>query len=146
MPGTKSARHIVEAVLASYLSSQSELAGVSFYTGDSAETNVLPKAVVLCDSARLPNDFPDGLGNYNCGVRVTVFDSADDVTLTTHRARCAAIAGAMQDLDLIQAAFVAGGDALCYDVTPTAEDEGVNERSWASVFSYDVLVVVNPQP
>lgn len=144
--GTKSARHIVEAVLASYLSSQSELAGVSFYTGDSAETNVLPKAVVLCDSARLPNDFPDGLGNYSCGVRVTVFDSADDVTLTVHRARCAAIAGAMQDLELIQAAFVAGGDALCYDISPNAEDEGVNERSWASVFSYDVLVVVNPQP
>ena len=144
--GYKSARHIVEAVLANYLSSQSELAGVNFYTGDSADTNVLPKAVVLCDSARLPNDFPDGLGNYNCGVRVTVFDSADDVTLTAHRARCAAIAGAMQDLELIQAAFVASGDALCYDVTPNAEDEGVNERSWASVFSYDVLVVVNPQP
>lgn len=143
--GYKSARHIVEAVLASYLDSQPELAGVTFYTGDSAETATLPKAVVLCDSARLPNDFPDGLGNYMCGVRVTVFDSADDTTLSQHRERCAAIAGAMQDLDLIKAAFVAGGDALCYDITPTAEDEGVNERSWASVFSYDLLIVVNPQ-
>lgn len=143
--GTKSARHIVEAVLASYLSAQTELAGVSIYTGDSEATAILPKAVVLCDSARLPNDFPDGLGNYVCGVRVTVFDSADDTTLAQHRARCAAVAGAMQDLPLIQAAFVAGGDALCYDITPQAEDEGVNERSWASVFSYDVLVVVNPQ-
>ena len=143
--GYKSARHIVEAVLASYLDSQPELAGVTFYTGDSAETATLPKCVVLCDSARLPNDFPDGLGNYNCGVRVTVFDSADDTTLSQHRERCAAIAGAMQDLDLIKAGFVASGDALCYDITPTAEDEGVNERSWASAFSYDVLVVVNPQ-
>jgi hypothetical protein len=102
--------------------------------------------VVLCDSARLPDDLPDGLGNYNCGVRVTIFDSADDTTLSQHRERCAAIAGAMQDLELIQAAFVASGDALCYDVSINAEDEGVNERSWASVFSYDVLVVVNPQP
>lgn len=143
--GYKSARHIVEAVLASYLDSQPELNGVTFYTGDSADTATLPKAVVLCDSARLPNDFPDGLGNYSCGVRVTVFDSADDTTLSQHRERCAAIAGAMQDLDLIKAAFVAGGDALCYDITPTAEDEGVNERSWASVFSYDLLIVVNPQ-
>jgi hypothetical protein len=143
--GTKSARHIVEAVLASYLDSQPELAGVTFYTGDSAETATLPKAVVLCDSARLPNDLPDGLGNYMCGVRVTIFDSADDTTLADHRARCAAIAGAMQDLPLIKAAFVAGGDALCYDITPTSEDEGVNERSWASVFAYDVLVVVNPE-
>lgn len=144
--GTKSIRHIVESTLATYLSTQTGLTTVSFLTGDSAATQTLPKAVVLCDSARLPNDFPDGLGNYNCGVRVTVFDSADDVTLTVHRERCAAIAGAMQDLELIQAAFVAGGDALCYDITPTAEDEGVNERSWASVFSYEVLVVVNPQP
>jgi hypothetical protein len=144
--GYKSARHIVEAVLASYLDSQPELAGVTFYTGDSADTAVLPKCVVLCDSARLPDDLPDGLGNYNCGVRVTVFDSADDTTLSQHRERCAAIAGAMQDLELIQAAFVASGDALCYDVSINAEDEGVNERSWASVFSYDVLVVVNPQP
>ena len=143
--GTKSSRHIVEAVLASYLDSQPELNGVTFYTGDSGETNVLPKAVVLCDSARLPNDLPDGLGNYMCGVRVTIFDSADDTTLADHRARCAAIAGAMQDLPLIKAAFVAGGDALCYDITPTSEDEGVNERSWASVFAYDVLVVVNPE-
>jgi hypothetical protein len=135
----------VEAVLASYLDSQPELAGVTFYTGDSAETATLPKAVVLCDSARLPNDLPDGLGNYMCGVRVTIFDSADDTTLADHRARCAAIAGAMQDLPLIKAAFVAGGDALCYDITPTSEDEGVNERSWASVFAYDVLVVVNPE-
>ena len=144
--GYKSARHIVEAVLASYLDSQPELNGVTFYTGDSADTAVLPKCVVLCDTARLPDDLPDGLGNYNCGVRVTVFDSADDTTLSQHRERCAAIAGAMQDLELIQAAFVAGGDALCYDVSINAEDEGVNERSWASVFSYDVLVVVNPQP
>jgi hypothetical protein len=143
--GYKSARHIVEAVLASYLDSQTELAGITFYTGDSAETATLPKCVVLCDTARLPNDFPDGLGNYMCGVRVTVFDSADDTTLSQHRERCAAVAGAMQNLALIQAAFVAGGDALCYDIIPNAEDEGVNERSWASAFSYDILVVVNPQ-
>jgi len=142
--GTKSARHIVEAAVASYLSAQVELTGVNIYKGDSADTNVLPKAIVLCDSARTPNDLPDGLGNYDCSVRVTLFDSADDVTLTDHRARCAAIAGAMQDVEAIQAAFTAQGDAHCYDVTPLSEDEGVNERSWASVMVYDVLVVVNP--
>jgi hypothetical protein len=52
----------------------------------------------------------------------------------------------MQDLTAIQAVFVSGGDALCYDVTSQSEDEGVNERSWASVFGYDILIVVNPQP
>ena len=69
--GTKSARHIVEAAVAAHLTAQVELTGVNIYKGDSADTNVLPKAIVLCDSARLPNDFPDGLGNYSCAVRVT---------------------------------------------------------------------------
>jgi hypothetical protein len=143
--GTKSARHIVEAAVATYLTAQVELTGVNIYTGDSADTNVLPKAIVLCDSARLPNDFPDGLGNYSCSVRVTLLDSADDVTLTDHRARMAAIAGAMQDLEALQAVFTLQGDAHCYDITPLSEDEGVNERSWASVLAYDILVVVNPE-
>jgi hypothetical protein len=143
--GTKSARHIVEAAVASHLTAQVELTGVNIYTGDSADTNVLPKAIVLCDSARLPNDLPDGLGNYSCTFRITLFDSADDVTLTDHRARVAAIAGAMQDLDALQAVFILQGDGTCYDITPMSEDEGVNERSWASVLSFDILVVVNPE-
>lgn len=142
--GTKSARQILEAAIASHLSAQTELSGVAIYTGDSADTNVLPKVIVLCDSARAPNDMPQGLGNYSCGTRVTIFSSADDDTLAQHRARCAAVAGAMQDLTAIKAVFVAGGDALCYDVTPQSEDEGVNERSWASVMGYDILIVVNP--
>lgn len=143
--GTKSARQIIGAVIASHLSDQTELAGVSIYTGDGADTNVLPKVIVLCDSARTPNDLPQGLGNYSCGTRVTIFSSADDNTLAEHRARCAAVAGAMQELASIKAAFTADGDAYCYDVTPQSEDEGVNERSWASVMSYDILIVVNPQ-
>ncbi len=143
--GTKSARHIVEAAVAAHLSAQTELAGVNIYKGDSADTNVLPKAIVLCDSARTPGDLPDGLGNYDCSVRVTLFDSADDVTLTDHRARVAAIAGAMQDLEALQAVFTLQGDAHCYDCTVLSEDEGVNERSWASVLVYDILVVVNPE-
>lgn len=143
--GTKSVRYIVEAALVSHLSAQTELAGVNFYKGDTADTAVLPKAVVLCESAGPPNDFPQGLGNYDCSVKVTLFTSADDETEATHRARCAAIEGAMQNLAAIKAAFISGGDALCYDVTPRQEIEGVNERSWASQMPFSVLVVVNPQ-
>lgn len=142
---TKSVRYIIEAVLSGYLSSKSELAGVSFYKGDTSETAVLPKAIVLCESASPPATVPEGLGNYDCSVKFTVFTSADDETVDTHRARCAAIAGYMQDLSAIKAAFVAGGDALCYDVTPGQENEGVNERSWASQIPFSVVVVVNPQ-
>jgi hypothetical protein len=144
--GTISVRHITEGVLDTYLTAESGLAGVAVYTGDNAEINVLPKCVVLCDAARAPAELPEGLGNFHCSVRVTIFSNADDTTLTAHRARVAAVAGAMSNISAIKAAFVAGGDALCYDVTPEAEDEGRDERSWASVLSFDVFVVVNPQP
>jgi len=144
--GTISVRHITEGVLDTYLSAESGLAGVAVYTGDNAEINVLPKCVVLCDSARAPAELPEGLGNFHCSVRLTIFSNADDTTLTAHRARVAAVSGAMADIPAIKAAFVAGGDALCYDVTPESEDEGRDDRSWASVLSFDVFVVVNPQP
>lgn len=142
--GTISVRHITEGVLDTYLTAESGLAGVAVYTGDNAEINVLPKCVVLCDAARAPAELPEGLGNFHCSVRVTIFSNADDTTLTAHRARVAAAAGAMSNISAIKAAFVAGGDALCYDVTPESEDEGRDERSWASVLTFDVFVVVNP--
>ena len=142
--GTLSIRHIVEATLANYLSTQTGLTAIQFLTGDSAVTQTLPKAVVLCDSARTPADLPEGLGNFDCSVRITLFSNADDTTLADHRARCAALSGNMNDLASIQAAFAGTGDALCYDVTVRSEDEGIDERSWATSFAYDVLTVLNP--
>ena len=143
--GTISIRHIVEGTLGTYLSTKTGLTSVTFLTGDSAATQTLPKAVVLCESARAPGDLPEGLGNYACSVRITLFSNADDTTLADHRARCAALAGNMRDLTSIQAAFVATGDATCYDVTMTSEDEGVDERSWATAFSFDILTVLPPE-
>ena len=139
--GTKSIRHIVESTLATYLAAQTDLTTIAFLTGDSAVTQTLPKAIVLCESARAPGDLPEGLGNYSCSVRITLFSNADDTTLADHRLRCAALAGNMRDLTSIQAAFTATGDASCYDVTIGSEDEGVDERSWATSFSYDLLAV-----
>ena len=142
--GTKSIRHIVESTLATYLVAQTDLTSIAFLTGDSATTQTLPKAIVLCESARAPADLPEGEGNYSCSVRITLFSNADDTTLADHRLRCAALAGNMRDLTSIKAAFTATGDATCYDVTIGSEDEGVDERSWATAFSFDVLVVLPP--
>jgi hypothetical protein len=139
--GTKSIRHIVESTIATYLAAQTDLTTITFLTGDSAATQTLPKAVVLCESARAPGDLPEGLGNYSCSLRITLFSNADDTTLADHRLRCAAIAGNMRDLTSIQAAFTTGADASCYDVTIGSEDEGIDERSWATSFSYDLLAV-----
>jgi len=140
--GTKSIRHIVEANVASFLTAETGLTGVAIYTGDSVDLNVLPKAIVLCDSAKTPGDLPEGAGNYSCSVRVTLFSNADDTTLTDHRARCAALAGAMQDLASLKAVFVTSADATLYDVTPLSEDEGTDERSFATLFAFDLLAVL----
>ena len=139
--GTKSIRHIVEATVSTYLSTQTGLTTVTFLTGDNAATQTLPKAIVLCESARAPADLPEGEGNYSCSLRITLFSNADDTTLADHRLRCAALVGNMRDLTSIQAAFTAGGDASCYDVTIGSEDEGVDERSWATSFTFDLLAV-----
>lgn len=142
--GTKSIRHIVESTLATYLSAQTDLTTIQFLTGDGATIQTLPKAIVLCESAKAPGDLPEGAGNYACSVRITLFSNADDTTLADHRLRCAALSGNMRDLTSIKAAFVTGGDATCYDVTIGSEDEGVDERSWATAFTFDVLVVLPP--
>ena len=139
--GTRSIRHVVEATLATYLSTQTGLTTVQFLTGDSNVTQTLPKAVVLCDSASPPADLPEGLGNFSCSVRITLFSNADDTTLADHRARCAALSGNMRDLTSIKAAFTTGADAACYDVTMQSEDEGIDERSWATAFTFDLLAV-----
>ena len=139
--GTKSIRHIVEATVATYLSTQTGLTTVTFLTGDNAAIQTLPKAVVLCESARAPSDLPESLGNFSCSVRITLFSNADDTTLTDHRARCAALSGNMRDLTSIKAAFTTGADAACYDVTMQSEDEGIDERSWATAFTFDLLAV-----
>ena len=139
--GTKSIRHIVEATVATYLSTQTGLTTVTFLTGDNAATQTLPKAIVLCEAARAPSDLPEGEGNFSCSVRITLFSNADDTTLADHRARCAALSGNMRDLVSIKAAFTAGADASCYDVTMQSEDEGVDERSWATAFTFDLLAV-----
>ena len=139
--GTKSIRHIVEDNLQSYLQNAAGLSMVTFVTGDSNNTATLPKGIVLCESARAPADLPEGAGNYSCSVRITLFSNADDTTLTDHRARCALVVGNMRDVTAIQDKFTYVGDASCYDVTMQSEDEGVDERSWATSFTFDLLAV-----
>lgn len=143
--GYKSVRHICEQVVSAQLTAEPGLAGVNVYTGDSSAVQALPRCVVLAESARPPSDLPEGLGNYSVGMRITLFSNADDTTLAQHRERCAALAGSMQDLDTLQAGFIATGDALLYDVTPSGEDDGYDDRSWATVFTYELLTVVNPE-
>jgi len=144
--GTSSIRHIVEGNLVGMLQAETTFTGVNIYPGDSTADAVMPKVVVVCDSANTPAGLPDGLGNYDCQVRCVLHDNANDVTLTTHRARAAAMVATLADVDAMTAAFSTQGDAFLYDVTVMSEDQGLDEQTgaWATVLRLSVVCVLAP--
>ena len=81
--GTKSVREIVEAAVAAHLAAQTELAGVNIYKGLDVGTELLPQAVVSCESVGNPPDLPEGLGNYAATLSIALYTSADATSATT---------------------------------------------------------------
>jgi len=144
--GTSSIRHIVEGNLVTMLQAEATFTGVNIYPGDYAGDAAMPKVVVICDSANTPAGLPDGLGNYDCQVRAVLHDNANDVTLTAHRARAAAMVATLSDLTAMTTTFSTQGDALLYDVTVVSEDQGLDEQTgaWATVLRVSVLCVLAP--
>ncbi len=149
MPFTTSVRHIMEAGLVAILQAEPTLAGVNIYPGDSTATAVHPKVVVVCESAECPPNFPDGLGNYDCTIRVVVSDNADDTTLATHRQREASVLATLSDEAGIKSYF-AGQDpvqAFIYQVirTPGA-GQGIDPEGdyWNSLVRLQIRCVINP--
>lgn len=143
--GTKSIRHIVEAVVVSYLQGKAELAGLQINPGDSATLKDLPTVAVICENAAPPPELPEGLGNFDCSVEVCVYSSADaPATLAQHRDRCALIEGFLgwESLADIQAAFTASGDAHLYDVTPEPVQDERQSRMFGSRIPYTFRVVL----
>ena len=140
--GTKSIRHIVETAVSTYLTGKAEFSGIQISTGDSADVQSLPRVICYCPTANPPPDLPEGLGNFLAQVEVHVMSSADDTSLTTHRARVAAVAGYMDSVTDLKAVFTSGGDASMYDITPQAEADDHESRIWHTTLSYGVLCVL----
>lgn len=147
---TVSVRHIMEAGIVAFLEAQTELTGVNIYPGDSTELAVHPKVVVTCEGARTPALMPDGLGNYDCTLRIVISDNANDVTLAQHRAHEAAVLGAISDEAGIKAAFAAADpvEAFIYMVNQGEPQQGLDPEGnyWNSVAMVTIRCVVNPQP
>ena len=143
--GTKSIRHICEAVVVSYLQGKAELSGLQINPGDTATLKDLPTVAVICDNAAPPGELPEGLGNFDCSVEVCVYSSADaPATLAQHRDRCALIEGFLgrESLADIKAAFAASGDATLYDVTPEPVQDERQSRMFGSRIPYTFRVVL----
>lgn len=140
---SSSISHILEQAIRDYLASKAEFTGVDINTGDSADTQALPRIIVVCDSVTPPGDLPEGQGNYNATVRVHIISSADDETLTTHRARVGDVAGYMGDVTSVKAS-VSALVATIYGVWAGDGSEGRDERSWATALTYEVPCVLAP--
>jgi len=140
--GTKSIRHICEAAVATYLSAQTEFAGVEINTGDSATLQTLPRIICLCPSAGPMPDLPEGLGNFLATMEVHVCSSADDTTLLNHRARCSAVAGFMDSTTDLGAVFTTAGDAHLYDISPLPETDEHESRIWHTNLSFSLYTVL----
>lgn len=135
--------HILEGTVKAYLAAAPELAGVQIYTGDSADEMVLPRIIVSCDGAGPPADLPEGLGNFESTVRISVVTSADDETLATHKTRVGYAAGLMQDEAPLKAAFNPA-EATLYAAFQQDQGEGREERAWVTVLSYTLYCVLPP--
>lgn len=141
--GTKSIREIVETAIVSHLSAQTELSGVNIEKGIEVDKMQLPTIVVSCEAVANPPELPEGLGNYLCTVNIGTFTSTDEASaLSVHRARSAAVLGALQDVTSIKTAFSTAGDATCYDVTFQTVDQSNGDRALGSMAVYQVLAVL----
>ena len=149
MPFTTSVRHIMEAGLVAILQAEPTLAGVNIYTGDSTATAVHPKVVVICESAECPTNFPDGLGNYDCNIRVIISDNANDTNLATHRQREASVLATLSDEQAIKDYYAAQDPIEAYIYTlqriPGA-GQGIDPEGnyWNSVVRLQIRCVINP--
>lgn len=141
--GTKSVREIVEAAVAAHLSAQTELAGTNVYKGLDTAVDLLPQVIASCESAVPPPDLPEGLGNYECTLQVGVYTSADETNaVTNHRARSAAVLGALQDLAALKTVFTSQGDATLYDITYQSADDSRGDRALGTLASFSLCIVL----
>ena len=141
--GTKSIREIVETALVAQLTAQTELSGVNIEKGIEVDKLQLPSVIVSCENVSPAPDLPEGLGNYACTVNIATFTSADEATaLTVHRARSAAVLGAMQDVTAIKTLFTSQADATCYDVIYQSVDQSNGDRALGSMAVFTVLAVL----
>lgn len=140
---TKSPAEIIEGAIVAHLAAQTELSGVNVERGIEVDKTQLPLCVVTSSNIGAPGELPEGLGNFRASVVINLFTSSDESTaLTVHRARTAAILGAMQDVPAIKAVFTSQGDATCYDAVFESTEEGQGDRTLMASAAYSVLIVL----
>jgi hypothetical protein len=141
--GTKSPLQITEAAVVAHLQAQTELTGLSIVPGIETTVQDLPIIIVSCDNCTTIPDLPEGLGNYAVSINIAIYTSADEATaLNVHRARSAAVLGAMQSLSALKAVFTSQADATLYDIIDGQVEESTGDRTFGMTCSFTAYIVL----
>lgn len=133
-----------ESILAAFQAHAADLPGVQLHAGQTDEIRSVPIIILHAEAARSHPDLGGTpLGNFEITFKVYVYSSADDSTLAEHRARVEAAQGIMEDLPALKSAWVQG---TLYASWVISEDEGVSDRRWGNLITYNLVAVYPPNP
>jgi hypothetical protein len=131
-----------QSVLAAFQPYAADLPGVQFHTGQTDEIRSVPIIILHAEAARAHPDFGGNpSGNFEVTFKVYVYSSADDSTLAEHRARVEAAQGIMEDVAALKSAWTQG---VLFAAWVVSEDEGVADRRWGNLITYNLVCVYPP--
>jgi len=131
-----------QSLLALFSSYSTSLAGVQIHAGQTEEIRSVPIIILHAESANAHRDLGAfWLGNFEITVKIYIYSSADDNTLSQHRERVETVQGIMQDLDGIKSSWTQG---TLYASWMNSDDEGVADRRFGNVLSYTLVAVYPP--
>lgn len=139
-------RSLVEDRLDAYLSPI--LTGVAVHKGVTDETRVLPIVIVHANNAAKPSSFgAANFGNYRVGVTIYVYSSADDGTLSDHRARVETVEAAMADVAAMKTAWGSVSQyGKLYEAWIETDNEGMQGRKYGNAITYTLFVCMPTPP
>lgn len=120
----------------------SMLPGVPVHAGQTDEIRGVPIIILHAESAQAHRDLgAKPLGNFELTVKIYVYSSADDSTLAEHRERVENVQAIMQDVAGLASSWTVGDYYASWIVS---DDEGVADRRYGNVLTYNIVAAYPP--
>lgn len=136
-------RTITEQSLKAWFDANADmLPGVPVHAGQTDEIRSVPIVILHAESAAAHPDLgAKPLGNFELTVKIYVYSSADDSTLAQHRERVENVQAIMQDTAGLASSWTVGSYYASWIVS---DDEGVADRRYGNVLTYNIVAVYPP--
>jgi hypothetical protein len=136
-------RTITEQSLKAWFDANADmLPGVPVHAGQTDEIRSVPIVILHAESAQAHRDLgAKPSGNFELTVKIYVYSSADDSTLEEHRQRVENVQAIMQDTGGIASSWTVGSYYASWIVS---DDEGVADRRYGNVLTYNIVAVYPP--